>query len=108
MPDEITSYETAFSLTERMLENARKDQWEDVMVLEGERQRLFDRIKDSDKKAPTARENPESKERLIKRILAMDAEISDLIEREMAEAQKSFVSEKRLLKAYGVPAQSSP
>lgn len=94
---EESAYETAWALTQQMLETARNGEWDELILIEKKRAKVVAELMQNrhDVDAKT-NEN-------IQRILACDAEIKTLTESwlgELRETLASTITEKKLLQTY--------
>lgn len=94
------------ALTERMLESARKSDWDDLVRLEQERARLIEVARQEEADPVKARQHRDRKRELIQTIMARDDEIRLLTQdwmRELREILASVNTEQRLNKTYSQP-----
>lgn len=103
MENEAAAYGKVLSLSQRMLENVRNGEWDEVSALGEARKGLFIRLSAS---VPAPDDSEISEDRKIKRdlileILSIDEEISDLVQGELAGQHKRLDEEKQLLRVYG-------
>lgn len=102
--DLLRCYETIATLTERMLAAARDDNWDDLDTLEQQYRAQVEHIKHLDTKTPLDDANRARKHAIIRRILADDAAIRDLMVPHLAHLDSLISSAQRqraLHQAYG-------
>lgn len=107
MNDKVAAYEKIGSLTEKMLENARNGLWEEIGALEKERQGVFSLSIASAGLSGDSDKEPEREADLIRRVLAIDGEISDLVRKEMAELHRRLDEERKILRTYAFSSEES-
>ncbi|MBX9630140.1 MAG: flagellar protein FliT [Burkholderiales bacterium] len=94
------------ALTERMLDCARKSDWDDLVRLEQERARLIEVARQEESDPVKARQHRDRKRELIQAIMTRDDEIRLLTQdwmRELREILASVNTEQRLNKTYSQP-----
>lgn len=74
----LATYQQAWTLTQRMLEQARKAEWDALVATEAERNLLVEKLRVGDKITEQAPAFLDSKASLIRNILAADEEIRNL------------------------------
>ena len=102
----VNAWQEVLALTERMLDAARKSDWDGLVGLEQQRGRLIDDIGRLEKDAATARTHRDRKRALIQAIMGRDDEIRMLTQdwmRELREILASVNTEQRLSKTYSQP-----
>ena len=104
MPTQIKHYEEMRALSARMVDAARAQNWEALVLLEQAVAKLRDALNDDDSSALSDAER-ENKAQLIQRILEDDAEIRRHTEPRMEEVRRFLgdASKKRQVeRAYGI------
>ena len=104
MPTQIKHYEEMRALSARMVEAARAQNWEALVLLEQAVAQLRDTLADDDSSALSDEER-ENKAQLIQRILEDDAEVRRHTEPRMEEVRRFLggASKKRQVeRAYGI------
>ena len=102
-PDVIAKYEAAWQLTHRMLETARNNDWDSLIVLEKERGILIVQLMEADKNEMPEQILRQTKADLISKILSADDEIASLTKAwmgEISEVLSSVNAGKKLEQAY--------
>ena len=97
----LSGYEALCSLTEKLLAGARGSEWDNVVALQADRQRVLERLKRSGGSGSAEMQDPEHKADLIRKILEMESQVRDLVEKGMSEISEHFQAERQLLQAYG-------
>lgn len=100
----ITNYELLFALTGQMREAAARGEWDHLIDLEQQCRKLVDTMKPIDASTPLDEPSRQRKVRLIKKILAHDADIRSLTVAWMGQLQRIMQSnrqEQRLQQTYG-------
>jgi len=103
-PQVIANYEALLTLTRLMHEAAAQGQWEPLISIEGERNKLLAEIKVLDAQTRLDTTFSQRKDALLQSILAADAQTRDLVKTWMDQFQitmQSASQEMRLLKKYG-------
>jgi flagellar protein FliT len=104
MQSQISIYEEMTNLSSRMVEAARKSDWDDLIALEHSVSALRTRLPDGNN--GLADDEREHKAQLIRRILADDAEIRRHTEPWMEQVRQFLGSDRRkrqVDQAYGAP-----
>lgn len=104
MPTQIKHYEEMRALSARMVDAARAQNWEALVLLEQAVAQLRDTLADDDSSALSDEER-ETKAQLIQRILEDDAEVRRHTEPRMEEVRRFLggASKKRQVeRAYGI------
>lgn len=99
----VNAWHEVLALTERMLDAARKSDWDGLVQLEQERGRLIEDIGALEKDPTMARAHRDRKRALIQAIMGRDDEIRMLTQdwmRELREILASVNTEQRLSKTY--------
>lgn len=99
----VALYEMIWSISRLMLEAAKKNEWDDLVVLDEKRSGLLDKLGVSDQGRLADGQLNEQKTEWIQKILACDAETRPLVEEWMAELRQildSLGAEKKLIGAY--------
>lgn len=102
----VNAWQEVLALTERMLDAARKSDWDGLVELEQQRGHLIDDIGQLEKDPATARSHRDRKRALIQAIMGRDDEIRMLTQdwmRELREILASVNTEQRLSKTYSQP-----
>ena len=102
----VNAWEEVLALTERMLDSARKSDWDGLVGLEQQRGRLIDEIGALETDPAVARAHRDRKRALIQSIMGRDDEIRMLTQdwmRELREILASVNTEQRLSKTYSQP-----
>ncbi len=96
-------WEEVLSLTEQMLDAARKSDWDALVEFEQQRGRLLEDVRSHDADPVRARQNRDRKREVIQTIMQRDDEIRMLTQdwmRELREILASVNTEQRLNKTY--------
>ena len=88
-------YEAITAVTARMLEAARKDDWEQLFQLQHEYERLVDEIRPIDARVPLDEAQRQRKHDLIRQILDNDAAIRDLASPRVARLSALIASNRQ-------------
>jgi flagellar protein FliT len=99
----VTAWEEVLALTDRMLEAARKSDWDGLVEIEQRRGRLIEEVSVLEKDPAAARTHRDRKRALIQAIMGRDDEIRMLTQdwmRELREILSSVNTEQRLSKTY--------
>ena len=102
----LKQYDAIWRLTQKMLEAARQEEWDQLIELEQTRAAHIDAMMKQENEGQWAREEQFQKGELIRRILAADEEIKNLSVTRMGELQEllgSIGTEKKLSKIYETP-----
>lgn len=103
-PDELLDlYRQALDLTQRMLTAARASDWDALVRLEVERDRLIEEVRRHDLDTPRSARLREQKRELLERIIAQDEEIRTLTQdwmRELRDILSNVNNVQRLSKTY--------
>jgi flagellar protein FliT len=102
----ISRWEAALALTTRMLETARRSDWEELVQLEREREQLIEGIRREDVDPLRSPAHRARKRDILQAMLALDEEIRALTEdwmRELREILASVNTSQRLNKTYSQP-----
>jgi flagellar protein FliT len=95
-PLELFSYyEAIVAVTARMLDAARKDDWNQLFQLQGEYERLVDEIRPIDAQVALDEAERQRKHDLIRQILDHDAEIRDLASPRVARLSALIASNRQ-------------
>lgn len=97
----IVHCEKVHSMTEQMLERAKRGDWEAVTSLEESRQRLLKRSFGQRENRAIDHAAAKQQAALIRKILSIDNQTKELVVKKMVDLRKHFNSEKKLVKAYG-------
>lgn len=101
----LATYQQAWTLTQRMLELARKAEWDALVATEGERNLLVEKLRLGDKVEEKSPAFLDSKASLIRNILAADEEIRNLSGDWIVELRgilDNLGVKKKIQKAYNV------
>lgn len=99
----IEAYESAWALTQQMLDSAKQSDWERLVELEQQRSKIIEYLETLDAGVAEGRWR-ERKRELIQAILSADEEIRTLTRdwmRELREVLNSVSAEQKLNKSYG-------
>jgi flagellar protein FliT len=99
----VNAWTEVLALTERMLDAARKSDWDGLVGLEQQRGKLIDEIGTLEQDPAMARSHRDRKRALIQAIMGRDDEIRLLTQdwmRELREILASVNTEQRLSKTY--------
>jgi flagellar protein FliT len=99
----IATYETILSITEQMLQAAKKNDWDYLMALEEDCRTSVEKLMSANP-APLTGEYQQRKVEIIHKVLADDAEIRNITQPWMGHLQGligSIGHEKKLVQAYG-------
>jgi flagellar protein FliT len=99
----VNAWTEVLALTERMLDAARKSDWDGLVGLEQQRGKLIDEIGTLEQDPAIARSHRDRKRALIQAIMGRDDEIRLLTQdwmRELREILASVNTEQRLSKTY--------
>jgi flagellar protein FliT len=102
----ISRWEAALALTRRMLETARRSDWEALVQLERERDQLIEEIRREDVEPLRSAAQRGRRRDVLQAMLALDEEIRALTEdwmRELREILASVNTSQRLNKTYSQP-----
>jgi len=89
------------SMTEQMLESAKRGDWDVLISQEENRQSLIKKAFGQRKGEPIETAAAEQQADLMRGILTLDHQTRDLIEKQMYELSKRFDREKKIAEAYG-------
>lgn len=99
----IATYQDILAVTEQMLQAARCGDWERLTALEKAREYLFERVIASGLQEPLGEASRQRKIDILRRILACDTEITNIVDPWTERLQRLLSSvghEKRLRRAY--------
>lgn len=99
----LSRYADAWEMTRQMLEAARSEDWDTLLMLSDGRDQIFSPLMQAPPAAPANLQLANEIATLIQRILAADQQIQDLSRAWMKEISGLLASvhvEKKLLKAY--------
>ncbi|MFO1321519.1 MAG: flagellar protein FliT [Burkholderiales bacterium] len=103
-PEELLElYRHALDLTQRMLVAARSSDWDGLVKLEVERDRLIENARHHDVEAPRSPALRQQKRELLQQIITQDEEIRTLTQdwmRELRDILSSVNNAQRLSKTY--------
>lgn len=105
-PQSADPYEEALALTERMLDAARKAEWDQLVKLEISRGRLLDELRESNQGPPESHEAGVQRRVLIEAILEHDRDIKLLTQdwmHELRDILGSATAQRLLNRAYETP-----
>ncbi|MBI1396955.1 MAG: hypothetical protein GC151_13335 [Betaproteobacteria bacterium] len=99
----VEAYSRALAQTNRMFEAARSGDWDGLVLLERERDRMLDEIRKHEGEPPKAPELRQRKRELIREMLSRDEEIRNLTQdwmHELRDILSNVETVQRLSKTY--------
>jgi flagellar protein FliT len=100
----LQAYERALSLTQAMLDSARKGDWDELVRLEGERSRLVEQIRHEDPEPGRDATRVGRKRQIMTEMLQADEQVQLLTQdwmHELREVLGSVSTAQRLTRTYG-------
>jgi len=95
-------YGKVHSMTEQMLESAKRGDWDAVTSWEEHRQRLLEWVTGVEENRSIDHAEVEGQADLIRMILSLDNQIKELLAEKMLKLRKEFDGAKKLVGAYGI------
>jgi len=96
----MTLYGEIQSITQQMLQSAKREDWDILVTREESRQSLLERAFEQEKRSLDSTFSAEKSE-LIRNILSLDHQTRDLLVQKMVGLREHFIREKNITEAYG-------
>jgi flagellar protein FliT len=97
-------YRDAWEVSRRMLEHARKGDWDALIAAEAQRASLLEQVRNLEAREPPAPTHAQIEAELVRDILSMDEEIVSLSRGRMDEIKSTLESngvKKKIQRTYG-------
>lgn len=101
MLNEISLYELLSTVSEKMLQAAENEAWDDMVLLEKQHHEVYTRLRQVDERQSLSQNPLDRKAVLINQILKTDKQTQELIQQRMDKLQKGGAEERKILQAYG-------